>query len=700
MKFAEFKNWLIFVLIICIIDASVLLNVSFFRPILGFVFLTFISGTLLIRIFDLNEAENIEKLLLAIGLSLSFVLIFGLFVNNLLLASGHKTPLSTVSVMISFNIVYALLAFIAYVKNKCAPIPFSKLSLLTSEKLLLIVPILFPALSVLGMDAMNKTDNNFVLVSLILLMGFYITFVSVFYKFLTNKISPLIIFLMSLSLVMLLPLRSNHIIGTDSHSEYYFFHATLNNLYWSILGDSTLNSCLSISLLPTIYQSILSVDPESLYKILYSLIYSISPVIVFTISKKYLEISYAFLASVFFMSQVLFIYTEANARTTIAILFFALSMLVLFKVKIAPFKSKFLFIIFMIACVFSHYSTTYMFFSIILFTYIGTYLISYRYDFLRTINFSTVVLFFVVIFFWYSLETKTPFENGVHFLEDTLISLKYMFVEKTRTSSVGEALGAGVGNRGIAYNINFISNWVAILLLGIGLIFSIVRYKEIVAFKNNFSKASFLEKKIDVEYFVIAIVCAGILFLSIIIPYLTQGYEISRIYGVTTVILSIFFVIGGIVVSEKLNMNPRLVILLILIPYFFAATGITYAIIDKPQSIILSSAGNQYDTLYIYDKETFASKWLKENIPAKSLRVYSDFFGRSILTSQGLLDIRTEALGIHENQRVYGYIYLRSQSVIHKQLFPIEGTKNMYNDLIISARKNKIYDNAGSEIYL
>src|SRR5665647_652137 len=105
MKFAEFKNWLIFVLIICIIDASVLLNVSFFRPILGFVFLTFISGTLLIRIFDLNEAENIEKLLLAIGLSLSFVLIFGLFVNNLLLASGHKTPLSTVSVMISFNTV-------------------------------------------------------------------------------------------------------------------------------------------------------------------------------------------------------------------------------------------------------------------------------------------------------------------------------------------------------------------------------------------------------------------------------------------------------------------------------------------------------------------------------------------------------------------------------------------------------------------
>lgn len=699
LKFAGYKSWLIFVVVLCLTDISVILDIPFFRQAFGFIFLTIIPGVLLVGIFDLNETENIEKLLLAVGLSLSFVLIFGFFLNNLLLALGYKAPLSTIFVLMPFNIVYVLLATISYVTNNGSLISLSKPSLLISEKLLLIVPIFFPTLSIFGMDVMNKTNNNSILISLILLISFYIIFLCIFHKLLTNKICPIIIFLMSISLIVLLSLRSNHIIGNDSHFEYYFFRTTLDNLSWGILGDSTLNSCLSISLLPTIYQSILNVDPEYLYKILYSLIYSISPVIIYIISKKYVEVSHAFLASIFFMSQLLFIHTGANARTTIAILFFALSMLVLFSDEIALFKRKFIFIVFMISCLVSHYSTTYIFFFIVLLTYLGTSAISCKYSSSKNINFSTVVLFFCLIFFWYSLSTEIPFEKSVHFFENTLVSLKNIFIEEARSSSVENLFGVNLKKKGIASNINFIFNWAAILLLGAGILTSIIKYKETVALETYSNKTPLLETKIHVEYFVIAILCTGILFLTITIPYLTKDYELSRIYGITTVILSLFFVIGGIVVSKILNMNAHLLILLILIPNFFATTDITYTTFGKPQSIILSSEGNQYDTLYIHDEETFASRWLKENIPSKSLTIYSDNFGRSILASQGLLDLRTEVFEIQKNQRVYGYIYLRSQSVIHNQLYPRNGTENMYNDLILSPRKKKIYDNAKSEIY-
>lgn len=699
LKFAESKSWLIFVVLLILINISIILDIPFFRQTFGFIFLTIIPGMLIVRIFNLNEAENLEKLLLTVGLSLSFVLFFGFFINKLLLSSGYKTPLSTIPILVSFNVTYILLSIIISVKNKDLLFSFSKTHLSISEKLFLIVPLLLPVLSILGMDVMNKTSNNFILISLILLMALYLIFVCSFHHLFTKRIYPIIIFLMSISLLMLLSLRSSHIIGTDSHFEYYFFHTTLDNLSWSVLGDATLNSCLSVSLLPSIYQSILNVNPEILFKILYPLIYSISPVIVYVISKKYIEESYAFLASVFFMFQILSIYAAANTRTVVAILFFAFAMLVLFNDKISLFKRKILFIIFMTSCLVSHYSTTYIFFIIMLLTCLGTSVISYKYSFQKNIKFSTVLLFFVLIFFWYSLQTAVPFDGGIRFLQNTFLSLNNMFVEDARSSGVEAVLGANMGTKGIAYYINFISNWATILLIGIGVISSIIRYKEIIAFETNSIKADFLKNKISVEYFVIAIVCTGILFSTLLIPHLTKGYEMSRIYGIMTVIMSIFFVIGGIVVSKRLKIRTHLLILFILIPYFFATTGINYAIFDKPQSIILSSEGSSYDVLYVYDKDTFTSQWLKENVYKEKRRVYSDQRGRLILTSQGLLDLRSEALGIQENQIVSGYIYLRYNTVINKQLPVNDNTYTIEDKSFVLSGKSKIYNN-GCEIYV
>lgn len=700
LKFAEYKNWLIFGIVLILIDGSIIFNIPFYRQTLGFIFLTIIPGALLVSIFNLTETENLVKSLLTIGLSLSFVLIFGLYLNNLLLAAGYNTPLSTISILVSFNIMYVLLVGISYVKNKGQLIYFSRPNLSTSEKLFLIVPIFFPALSVLGTYVMNKTGNNDILIFLFLLIAVYIIFVCNFHKLLTNKICPIIIFLMSISLLLLLPLRSDHIIGSDSHAEYYLFRANFDHLSWSTISNTTLDSCLSISLFPIIYQSILNIESEFLFKILYSLIYSIAPVIVYTISKKYVEISYAFLASVFFMSQQLFIYTEANARTTIAILFFAFSMLVLFSDQINREKRKFIFIIFMISCLLSHYTTTYIFFFILLLTYLMINAISFKYRFSKNITFTTIVLFFILIFFWYSTETKSSFENSVYFFENTFVSLNNIFINETMSSSVSPVLGTDLSKKGVAYLINFISNWAAILLIGVGIIASIVKYKEVAAFEAYSRKAFFLEKKIDTEYLIIAIICTGILFLTIVVPYLTQGYEYSRIYAVMVVILAVFFVIGGIVVSNKLNTNAHLFILLILIPYFLANASITYAIFDEPQFIVLSS-DDQYNTLYIHDQEIFATSWLKEKIPTNVLQVYTDDMGQNILMSQGLLKLGTNVFLFEENKSAEGYIYLRYQNVVHKKLYrPSNSLNNMYYDQIVSPRRNKIYDNAGSNVYL
>ena len=88
-------------------------------------------------------------------------------------------------------------------------------------------------------------------------------------------------------------LRSNHIIGVDIHAEYNLFDNTSINNHWIISKNpSTLDACVTISLLPAIYQKILNINPELLFKFLFILFFSISPILIYLISNKYVKKRY------------------------------------------------------------------------------------------------------------------------------------------------------------------------------------------------------------------------------------------------------------------------------------------------------------------------------------------------------------------------------------------------------------------------
>ena len=294
----DIKNYLwIIVTILLLTDLAALLNIPFVRQTLGFLFLTIVPGLLILQIINLNKIGSTEKVVLSVGLSISFLMFFGLLINNLSLNLGYETPLATIPLLISFNVAFVVLAIIGlnfsekkivkpsiftllnFCKN-CLP----NLNLSTSEKAFLVVPFLFPALSIFGMYVMNTTDNNIVLMFLLFLIPIYVAFVCFSNKRFPKRLYPVVIFLISISLLLLMSLRSNHLIGYDTHSEYYLFLNTWDNLHWHALGyGNQLDACLAISLLPTIYQSILNINPEFLYKILYSLIFSISPLVIYII---------------------------------------------------------------------------------------------------------------------------------------------------------------------------------------------------------------------------------------------------------------------------------------------------------------------------------------------------------------------------------------------------------------------------------
>ena len=360
------KNYLLIIIsILFLMDLTILLDIPFLRQILGFLFLIILPGLLILQILKLDKIGSTEKIILTVGLSISFLMFFGLMINNLSLSLGYKTPLSTISLLISFNLVFIVLAILGY-KTKTFEKSFIKtnfwgrnrlpnLNLSTSEKAFLIVPILFPALSIFGMHVMNTTDNNIILMFLLLLIPAYVVFVCFFNQKFTKRLYPAVIFSTSISLLLIFMLRSPHICGNDVHVEYYLFQTTLDNLYWgaSIYGNQ-LDACLSVSLLPAIFQSILNVNAqEYLFKGVYVSACSFGPLAIYVISKKYIGELYAFLASFFIMSQHSFLNVAGNPRTTLAIFFIALAVMVFFNDKIDPLKRRTVFIVFLL-CLFKN----------------------------------------------------------------------------------------------------------------------------------------------------------------------------------------------------------------------------------------------------------------------------------------------------------------------------------------------------------
>jgi uncharacterized membrane protein len=732
MKHIEFKKYTyiwISIGLILLMDVAILLNIPILRQILGIIFLTILPGLIILRSLKLIELEFTEKLVLSVGLSVSFVMFFGLLLNSISLSFGFKSPLSTLPLLISMNVAVVALIFTENRLNKNITFSLSDFNLNISEKILLIVPILFPALCMFGVYLMNVTNSSVILIFLLVLILIYVIFVCIFNQIFSSRLYPIIIFLIGISLVLMEALRSSHIIGIDSHSEYYLFQATLGDSYWSPIRSGTpLDACLSISLLPTIYQLFLNVNPEIFFNVFYVFISSLIPLVIFLISKKYVGDFYGFLASIFLIFQSSFIFSTGVGRTNAALFFLALAIMTLFNEKINLIRKRFLFIIFFASCIVSHYTTTYIFFFMLIGTVIVSEILSIKYRFKKILNLWILILFFAMIFFWYSHVTETAFSLGVDFLKHALETQKDFFSIGSRGK--GEALlGQDIMQKGIPHKIQFIFTWLSFALIGIGILTLIKRYKEMSFPELNIKCPEFLIEKFEVEYVVLALNSVGLLAATIAVPQFSMHYSLDRTFSVAITVLSVFFVIGCITLAAKISLGTRdsldkqkearrgdkrgekknalqvrayLIILIVLIPYFFSTTGLTYHIFGYSRTITLDSEGTAFDIQYVRDQESESAKWLGKYAEVDK-KIYSDFEGR-ILESQGKIAAsRINSEWFASYVKMEGYIYLRCQNVLRGILINPDGIPKNYNmtnyqDLFI--KSNEIFDDGSSKIYL
>lgn len=690
IKNSGIKKWIVAVIaLLFITDVIILLNIPILRELVAFIYFTIIPGILILNIYRLNNLEFLKKALLTVGLGISFMIISGLLLNNVY--PVLLKPLSLAPVLILFNLLIIIMAFAAYYRNRNDFVlgEFLNLNfdLRGKSSSMLIFPIIFPFMSIIGTYLMNTAENNIILIAMLFAVPVYIVLVAILKGSVHKATYPVAIFTISLGLLLMYGLTSNFIMGRDVHNEFYCFQLALKNYYWNINSYfNPYNACLSITILPVIYKVLTGLSDQYVFKLIFGITGAFIPLVIYVVARKYIGSFYAFFATLLFVFQLFFMNLLGAVRQEIAVLFFFLALMVIFSLDITKISRKILFLIFFFSLLVSHYSTAYVAYILL----IPMLLVPFLVNFIKerkivTKNFDIILISLGLIILWYILYANVQFGAGSQVVQTTFTSTGNF----TRGDYVLGILGIKL--KSIPNTISVIAH---------NLIFATI----VVGVAGLIWRFSFYRKKFGVEFLVGIFLSLLLLILFILLPYISIAYDAARLFFQLLIFLAPLFIIGTITIAKFIK-KPKwdiAIILILLIFLFSCTTYLQYHFYGMPYSATYDPDGIIRGESYIYESELTGVYWLKAN-EINNSSIYSD---DRALFRYNIADFRNPNINVtffRYNRTVDGgYIYLGKVNVEKKQVYLI------YEDILILnlndysqlfKGKEIVYDSGGSQIW-
>lgn len=689
------KKWIITLIsILLITDIIIILDVPFLREIAAFICFTTVPGILILNILKLNKLEFIRKVLLGVGLSISFLIFVGLFLNSLYPLLFE--PLSLIPVMVSFNVILMVMAIIAYKRNKdnfkWNDFLNFKLNLENKLTSMLIFPALFPFMAILGTYLMNISQNNIILLAMLLLIPIYLITVVILRDKISPTTYPFAILTIAMSLLLMHGLTSWHIMGRDVHMEYYSFSLALDGFHWDMMEYyNPYNACLSITILPVIYKTLTSLNGEYIFKLFFALIGSIIPLAIYLLSEKYVGKQGAFFASLLLVFQTYFIYILGMVRQEIAFLFFFLAILIFFDNKIPEIYRKALFVVLICSVIVSHYATAYI-------TLVLIYPMLFL-PFLKSLincirgkiskkeisfkNFDVMAIISVFMAIWYFTVAKVQFEASSYVVGSTIYAAG--LGSHIKDEAVTSVLGMGI--KSLPNLLAVVFNDIIFMIIAVGFVFIIWRCLK--------SRGQFSPKFED-EY-ILGIVISILLLVSFItLPYLSVAYGAQRLFLQLLIFLAPVFIFGVFSITKTFKV-PKLgpwILLILIICIFTSGTYLQYHFDGVQYSPYYDKDSVMYNEHFIYDQEIVSASWLK-NYGMADMGIQADGIGNSRL----MLGYVTEIPNFKNTSIMY--VYLGYANVNKKLLYTdVDNPVRIIDFNLFISGKSRIYDNGGSEILI
>jgi hypothetical protein len=322
----------------------------------------------------------------------------------------------------------------------------------------------------------------------------------------------------------------------------------------------------------------------------------------------------------------------------------------------------------------------------------------------------TLVTMIITLFLWYGIIIKYPLSSFASYFNSFINSFGDYLI-KDSSNSISTQLSLATGKTfsflNYAQKSEFILTWIILLVAIIGITYFTI-YLLLLRFQRNKESIFVVSNNrlnsinVDATFIILGCACVVILSLPYLAPSLSRGYEIGRLWPILLIVFSTFIIIGSQLLGKVVNINPLIIILLILLSYSLCITDIAYIVANEPHSIIMSSKGFEYDLLYVSDAELESHTYLDKYMDAKK-NIYSDpiMSGRTFFYEGKIIKFSYDPLFLIDNNNYRsGYLYLRQiTSVEHKFMY---SKYEIVSDNFFSIKKykmNKIFDNRGTQIF-
>lgn len=713
-------------------------QVPILRQFIGFIYLAFVPGILILRILKIHNLGNIEALLYTVGLSISAVMFIGFFMNMVYPIFGIFRPISLTLLIITISTFILFLCVLCYLNDKdFANHNFIDVSEMLSPPILLLCFI--PFMAVFGSYLVNFHHANNLLMMMIAVIAIVALLIA-FDKVIPASMYPMAIFLIALSLIYHNSLISMYINTDDLPIEYYFSNLVSNNNFWDYTIYNNYNAMLSVVMLPPILHQICDLELVWCFKILYPLLYSLIPLGIYFIYEQKTNNKIAFLASFYFVSISNFYSLPSSVgRQLIAEIFFVLLIMLLINTNILLIKRSVLAVIFAISLVVSHYGLSYLFMLSLFFVFLISFLTenpiikkawkkccasmrknekiwvdgnSNTKNSIVSINF--LLFFIVLVVTWYMYITSSSAFNEIISIGDKIANTLF-----TEFLSPESSRGAALLTRehvSLLHGVNKVLQLIPPSLITICMLTVLPKHKDM---------------KFDQIYIKFSLYWLAICFSSIAIPYFAVMNP-QRLYRISLFFLAPFAIMGGIItlqaitkffsrffsVNKSSEQSMKILYIFFIILLLFN-TGFIFEIAnDYPNSISLSQDNikkTEYPELkalyyikIIPEQDIFSAKWLSMEMKRDEKIYASVAIGDRALVGYGGLMPDSSRIRILSNKTEHtkagSYIYLSKLNTIEnigidldpKLFCPIYFSMNDIYLLLI--RENKIYANGGSNI--
>ncbi|HSX17380.1 MAG TPA: DUF2206 domain-containing protein [Patescibacteria group bacterium] len=345
---------------------AVFVHVTILRAVFSIAFLSLVPGYFALRslIGYRDKESGFHIFSYSLGLSLIILMLAGLGLNQIALLFHVARPLTTVNLAATIaGVTSALILTAALRKRPSKP----QRSLLTRTKpFFAALPTVWPAIvlpiiAVGGAITLNNGGSNWLAMTGLGGVGLY--FLVLAWK---NKHAPkwyaAALYGICLTILLGTSMRGWHITGHDVMQEYQVFQLTLQHAAWHMFYyQDAYNACLSITILPTIFQKLTGIADPYIYKFVFQLFFATIAPILYVSLRKYTSRKIAFLSVFLFLAFPTFLtdMTMLN-RQDIALLCLALSLQAGLDTRLRTWHKHSLVFIFLVGMVLSHYSTSYI----------------------------------------------------------------------------------------------------------------------------------------------------------------------------------------------------------------------------------------------------------------------------------------------------------------------------------------------------